>query len=183
MLTACGGNSGKSSSRSKTLVLDVQPDFDKFNFVDTEGDKKLDFGDHFLFEGPIYKAGTSEKIGVWLCSGVKFAKVEVKALDKPFALTGAIEGNYASVYVVYQLKGRGTITVTGLEPGYDGSGAAAQVVTGGTGEFAGARGAATNAAAMGGALDPSFAAPAKPGQPKVTMMSRRVTFDFVTDER
>lgn len=173
---------GGSTSNAETFVLDVQPDFDKFNFVDTAGDKKLNFGDHFLFEGPIYKEGTSEKIGTWFCSGVKFAEVVEGALDEPVVLKGAIEGNYASVFVVFQLDGRGTLSVTGLEPGYDGRGANEQVVAGGTGEFAGARGTATNVMALGGNLDPPFAAPANRGEPKLTNMSRRVTFDLVTDQ-
>lgn len=175
------GCTGASSS-NETLVVDVQPDFDKFTFTDSKTDKKLDFGDHFLFEGPIYREGTTENVGTWFCAGVKFATLDTTTpLDKPVVLTGAIDGNYANVYVVYVLKGRGTITVTGLEPGYDGSGGNVQVITGGTGEFADARGTVTNVAALGGNLSPSFAAPANREQPKITMMSRRVTLDYVTD--
>ncbi len=181
LLLLGGGGCGGASSSNETLVVDVQPDFDKFTFTDSKTDKQLDFGDHFLFEGPIYKEGTKENIGTWFCAGVKFATVKATGLDKPPILTGAIDGNYASVYVVYVLKGRGTITVTGLEPGYDGSGGNVQVITGGTGEFADARGTVTNVAALRGNLSPPFAAPANPEQPKITMMSRRVTFDYVTD--
>jgi hypothetical protein len=180
LLVGCGGSSGASSSKAKTLVLDVQPDSSKFNFTDSQGDKKLDFGDHFLFVGPVYREGTTENVGTWFCTGVKFATLTATALDKPLMLTGAIEGNMANVYVVYLLKGRGTITVTGLHRGYDGSGGNVQVITGGTGEFAYARGTATNVAALGGNLSPPFAAPANRNEPKITFNSLRVTFDYVT---
>jgi hypothetical protein len=182
LLVGCGGSSEGSSSDTKTLVLDIQPDFDKFDFTDSQTDEKLDFGDHFLFEGPVYEEGTTENVGTWFCAGVKFATLKETALDKPLTLTGAIDGNYANVYVTYVLRGRGTITVTGLEPGYDGSGGNVQVITGGTGEFADARGTATNVAALGANLSPPFAAPANGDQPKITMMSRRVELDYVTDE-
>jgi hypothetical protein len=181
LLVGCGGSSGESAAEAKTLVLDVQPNFNKFTFTDSNSNKKLDFGDHFLFEGPIYGEGGTQNVGTWWCAGVKFATLEETALDKPPTITGGFEGNYANVYVVFVLKGRGTITVTGVEPGYDGSGRYVQAITGGTGEFAGARGTATNVAALGRDLSPAFAAPANPDQPKITMMSRRVTFDYVTD--
>jgi hypothetical protein len=176
LLLVGGAGCSFTSSSNETLVVDVQPDFDKFTYTDSKTDETLDFGDHFLFEGPIYKEGTTENVGTWFCAGVKFATVGGTELDKPSILTGAIEGNYANVYVVYMLKGRGTITVSGLEPGYDGSGGYVQVITGGTGEFADARGTVTNVAALDGNLSPPFAAPANPEQPQITMMSRRVTF-------
>lgn len=180
LLVGCGGSSGGSSSKAKTLVLDVQPDSSKFNFTDSQGDKKLDFGDHFLFVGPVYREGTTENVGTWFCAGVKFATLTATALDKPLMLTGAIEGNMGTVYVVYLLTGRGTITVTGLHRGYDGSGGNVQVITGGTGEFAYARGTATNVTALGKNLSPPFAAPANRNEPKITFNSLRVTFDYVT---
>ena len=182
-LGASTSNAETLVANAETLVLDVQPDFNKFKFTDSQSDKKLNFGDHFLFAGPIYKEGSSEKIGMWLCSGVKFAQVDEGPLDEPVLLKGAVEGNYASVFVVFQLDGRGTLSVTGLEPGYGGRGADTQAVVGGTGEFAGVRGTATNVMALGGNLDPPFAAPANAGEPNVTNMSRRVTFDLVTDQK
>jgi hypothetical protein len=108
LLVGCGGSSEGSSSDTKTLVLDIQPDFDKFDFTDSQTDEKLDFGDHFLFEGPVYEEGTTENVGTWFCAGVKFATLKETALDKPLTLTGAIDGNYANVYVTYVLRGRGT---------------------------------------------------------------------------
>jgi hypothetical protein len=187
--------------KANSLSIDVQPDFSKLTiqFAIDRADPsdpahpmgELNYGDTFLWTGDLFEAGTSNKIGAWICKGTKHARIQVVGLDQPYTITNSIEKTFGSAFVTYAIEGKGEIDVIGLEPGFDGHGGLQQAVVGGTGDFAYASGIAKKQMALpasstaygqsGGALDPTWKATQTVATfPAITPASHRVTFEFNT---
>ena len=116
------------------------------------------------------------KIGDFVCEGVFIANVEMVGMDQAPVITNAPDGQFTSVRQSFNLTGKGSILVSGTEPG-TGPGQNQRAVVGGTGDFAGATGIVSQTLALGVSLTPAFSADPVVGVP-VTFLSERVKFEI-----
>jgi len=116
LLTVSLAAAGPSYAHGQFVTLDVEPDFDNTFSMVSDGTG----GGPFFISGPIFAPGGAVPIGKFLCWGY-FGE----------------GGNVVVVSQEFDLDGRGKIQVQGVESD------APRAVTGGTGDFANVRGAAT----------------------------------------
>ena len=118
LLTVSLAAAGPSYAHGQILTLDVKPDGNTFSMV---SDPAAEKNGPFFISGPIFAPGTTTNpIGKFLCWGYFGEGGDVVVVSQEF-----------------DLDGRGKIQVQGVESD------APRAVTGGTGDFANVRGAAT----------------------------------------
>ena len=111
--------------RGKQLTVDVVPILATFSFVDADGSGPIDptAGDPFVIEGDIFKEGTSQRIGDFVCRGF--------FISQP-------DGDVTSVNQSFEIDGRGAIYVVGNEDGgVPGVSGLSRAIVGATGDFKG----------------------------------------------
>ena len=173
-LAACSG--GASSPTLETIEVDVQADPATLALQDLNGNGSPDPGEPFSIRAILYTPGTNTKIGDFVCEGVFIANVEMTGMDSAPVITNAPDGQFTSVRQSFNLTGKGSILVSGTEPG-TGPGQNQRAVVGGTGDFAGVTGIVSQTLALGVSLTPAFSADPVVGVP-VTFLSERVKFEI-----
>ncbi len=173
-LAACSG--GASSPTLETFEVDVQADPATLALQDLNGNGSPDPGEPFSIRAILYTPGTNTKIGDFVCEGVFIANVEMVGMDQAPVITNAPDGQFTSVRQSFNFTGKGSILVSGTEPG-TGPGQNQRAVVGGTGDFAGATGILSQTLALGVSLTPAFSADPVVGVP-VTFLSGRVKFEI-----
>ena len=173
-LAACSG--GASSVTLETIEVDLQPDPATLALQDLNGNGTPDPGEPFSIRAIIYTPGTNTKIGDFVCEGVFIANVAMPGMDQAPVITNAPDGQFTSVRQSFNITGKGSLLVSGTEPG-TGPGQNQRAVVGGTGQFAGATGIITQTLALGVSLTPAFSADPVVGVP-VTFLSERVKFEI-----
>ena len=102
--------------------------------------------------------------------------MEMVGMEEAPVITDAPDGQFTSVRQSFNFTGKGSILVSGTEPG-TGPGQNQRAVVGGTGDFAGATGILSQTLALGVTLTPAFSADPVVGVP-VTFLSERVKFEI-----
>ena len=143
---------------------------------DLNGNGSPDPGEPFSIRAILYTPGSNTKIGDFVCEGVFIANVEMMGMDAAPVITNAPDGQFTSVRQSFNLTGKGSLLVSGTEPG-TGPGQNQRAVVGGTGDFAGAPGIVSQTLALGVSLTPAFSADPVVGVP-VTFLSERVKFEI-----
>ena len=128
------------------------------------------YGVYRLFSARTY--GRLGKIGDSVCEGVFIANVEKVGMDAAPGITNAPDGPFPRMRQSFNLTGKGSILVSGTEPG-TGPSQNQRAVVGGTGDFAGATGIVSQTLTLGVSLTPAFSADPVVGVP-VTFPSERV---------
>ncbi len=173
-LAACSG--GASPPTLETIEVDVQADPATLALQDLNGNGAPDPGEPFSIRAILYTPGTNTKIGDFVCEGVFIANVEMVGMDQAPVITNAPDGQFTSVRQSFNFTGKGSLLVSGTEPG-TGPGRNQRAVVGGTGDFAGATGIVSQTLALGVSLTPAFSADPVVGVP-VTFLSERVKFEI-----
>ncbi len=176
LLLALAACSGGSSLTSETIEVDLQPDPATLALQDLNGNGSPDAGEPFSIRAIIYEPGTNTRIGDFVCEGVFIANVEMVGMTEAPVITNAPDGQFTSVRQSFNLTGKGSLLVSGTEPG-TGPDQNQRAVVGGTGDFAGATGIVSQTLALGVSLTPAFSADPVVGVP-VTFLSERVKFEI-----
>ena len=173
-LAACAGEG--NDLVSETIEADLQPDPATLALQDLNGNGSPDPGEPFSIRAILYTPGSNTKIGDFVCEGVFIANVEMVGMDQAPVITNAPDGQFTSVRQSFNFTGKGSLLVSGTEPG-TGPGQNQRAVVGGTGDFAGATGIVSQTLALGVSLTPAFSADQVVGVP-VTFLSVRVKFEI-----